>query len=192
MDFSINLLERYLSYDLERGKLFWKPRPESEFTNSFSHKMWSKRFSGKEIVAKNESGYITVRINRQSMPAHRAMWILAHGKIPDGLFIDHINHIRHDNRISNLRVVTHIQNQKNLSMNSRNTSGVNGVRYDKKSGKWLASLCHKDKTYFLGSFKTLDEAKNVRLSADDRFGFHDNHGEDKYLRQVYIDPWNAV
>lgn len=61
--------------------------------------------------------------------AHRLVWFLLNGSIPKGMSIDHINGVRSDNRIANLRVVTHHMNSMNRSKSKNNTTGVNGVCY---------------------------------------------------------------
>jgi hypothetical protein len=61
---------------------------------------------------------------------HRLVWELYHGPIPDGMHIDHINHIRDDNRLCNLRLASRSENCCNQLLLTRNTSGVKGVTVD--------------------------------------------------------------
>lgn len=83
--------------------------------------------------APNCNGYIIVMHNGKRTYAHRLAWILTHGSIPDGMVIDHINRIRHDNRLCNLRLV----NAKGNAAN-RDDSSVLGVCYLPKVDRWLA------------------------------------------------------
>lgn len=80
--------------------------------------------------------------------------------------VDHINGDRLDNRRSNLRIVTSLDNNKNHSLNKRNTSGYNGVYYDKRSGKWVAQASINNKTTYLGKFATKEDAINCRKAFD--------------------------
>jgi len=58
---------------------------------------------------------------------------------PDNLpCIDHINHNKLDNRLENLRWVSHKDNGRNRSMNTNNTSGNQGIVFDKYNNRWLA------------------------------------------------------
>lgn len=81
----------------------------------------------------NSNGYIVVMHKGKRVYAHRLAWILTHGSIPDGMMIDHINRVRHDNRLCNLRLVTAKGNADN-----RDTSSVIGVCYLPKVNRWLA------------------------------------------------------
>ncbi|WP_338805097.1 HNH endonuclease signature motif containing protein [Xenorhabdus griffiniae] len=192
MDLSLSELSEVFTCNIELGELYWKPRDRRQFNNDFAHKMWSLQYVGKRAGGKDGCGYVVVHTKGIAIRVHRAIWIFAHGSIPSSLFIDHINHIRDDNRIVNLRLVTHLQNMKNQAMHSTNISGVNGVSFDRKKRKWIASLRHLDNTVNLGEFTSMDEAIEARLEGNQRFNFHPNHGRDRYLDTPYIDPWNRV
>ncbi|HBY3954596.1 MULTISPECIES: HNH endonuclease [Klebsiella pneumoniae complex] len=192
MDYSLSELSEVFTCDPDKGELYWRPRCRESFNNDFTHRMWNMQFSGKVAGGINGSGYVVVSSGEMKILVHRAIWIFDEGPIPDGMFIDHINHIRHDNRKVNLRLVTHAQNQKNQSMHSNNISGVNGVRRDERSGKWAAFIKTKGRSIRLGLFNTLEDAAQARKNADRNFCFHDNHGKDKYLDTPYVDPWLRV
>mgnify|MGYP000028093486 CR=1 FL=1 len=108
-------------------------------------------------------GYRQIMVSGKRYMAHRLAWLYIHGVWPDGQ-IDHINQVKDDNRIENLRVVTNKQNGENVSMFSHNTSGAKGVRF--RSGSWLAEIRHHKKTQHLGSFETLEDAKAARAMAE--------------------------
>lgn len=108
--------------------------------------------------------------------AHRIIWTMIHGLIPDGLVIDHINHNASDNRIGNLRLVHRIDNQRNMKKNIKNTSGVVGVGWYKNYQKWTATIQVRGKAVKLGYFASFDDAVEARRKANIKYGFHPNHG----------------
>lgn len=192
MDHSLSELSEVFACNIDTGELTYLPRDRNKFSNDFNHKMWNAQYSGKVLSATGRDGYIKINACGLTMPAHRAIWVFANGSIPADLSIDHINHIRHDNRIGNLRLVTAEQNQRNQSMHSRNVSGVNGVQLVRRSGKWLATISHDGNQKSLGTFSTVEAAAQARKKADRELGFHDNHGRDRLLDVAYVDPWNLI
>lgn len=80
--------------------------------------------------------------------------------------IDHINGVITDNRKSNLRIAEGKINHYNHRLAKSNTSGVTGVTYHKKKDRWVARISYQNKRYYLGSFKTFDEAVKTRLNAE--------------------------
>lgn len=77
--------------------------------------------------------------------------------------VDHINNIRSDNRLENLRWVNQSQNNQNTSMQPTNTSGFKGVYLNKKAKKWTAFIHHDGIKIYLGLFDKIDEAHQARL-----------------------------
>ena len=67
----------------------------------------------KPLGFKDSSGYTRVRINKQDWLVHRIVFYMFHGRDPGKKVIDHINGDKGDNRILNLRAVTHRQNSSN-------------------------------------------------------------------------------
>lgn len=84
-------------------------------------------------------GYVKICIN-QSKPlkAHRLAWLYVHGEWPDN--IDHINRDPSDNRLVNLRNVTHVENMRNHSLHRDNQTGISGVGWDKARGQWYVAI----------------------------------------------------
>ena len=72
-----------------------------------------RRSTGKLCTYKESNGYLRVRVNKQFVRAHRLAWALYNNEDPRDLVVDHINRVRHDNRITNLRVVTIAENNQN-------------------------------------------------------------------------------
>ena len=122
-------------------------------------------------------GYIVLKHKGKRILAHRAAWLIYYGCIIEKE-IDHINGIPSDNRISNLRNVSHQENHKNRKKPKHNTSGIIGVRYDKDRKKWRAEIVVNGKNINLGRFTDINEAIKVREEASIKYGFHKNHGRD--------------
>lgn len=76
------------------------------------------------------SGYYQVRNGGKLSLVHRVIWELYNGKIPDGLFIDHLDGDKLNNKVSNLRLVSREGNARNTKMRKDNTSGTTGVKRD--------------------------------------------------------------
>ena len=110
-------------------------------------------------------GYPRIRVCSRLYLAHRLAWLYTYGEWPK-LTIDHINRKKSDNRIANLRDVSHKQNNQNKSKYSHNTSGHTGVYWLKQSSKWRACIRHNQKQIYLGLFKSLEEAISARKAAE--------------------------
>ena len=119
-------------------------------------------------------GYIIIKIDGIGYKAHRLAWLYMYGVWPN--FIDHKNHNRSDNRIVNLRSVTNQENCKNASLRKDSSSRVCGVHWNKLERKWKAQINVDSKRIYLGCFDDLFEACCVRKSAENKHGFHLNHG----------------
>jgi len=66
---------------------------------------------GKKLGSPTSNGYLRVTLMRREYRLHRLVWLWVHGEhVPDGMVIDHINGVKTDNRIANLRLVTPCQN----------------------------------------------------------------------------------
>ena len=165
---AVDYLRKRLRYEPETGKLFWLDCAEMP-----SH--WRTQFAGKEAFTSVCGGYRTGGIKYSGFRAHRVAWAIHYGEWPSNQ-IDHINGIRTDNRIENLRVVTPQENSRNIKMFNTNTSGVTGVSWVKARGKWMAMISVKGRNKNLGYFQSIDEATAVRAEASARYGFTKRHG----------------
>jgi hypothetical protein len=98
-----------------------------------------------------------------------------YGEMPSA--VDHINHIRTDNRLLNLREVSGAkENSRNTTLPKNNTSGRIGVCWNAHAGKWHSRIKVNQQTISLGYFSSIEEASEARTKAERRFGFHVNHG----------------
>ena len=89
---------------------------------------------------------------------------------PEGCYVDHINHDKLDNRLTNLRFVSPLESSRNMPLRANNTSGVTGVSKTKK-GAYRAYITIDKKRIELGYYKTINEAIQARREAEDRFNF---------------------
>lgn len=173
-------LRQLLDYDPETGAFTWRERSPDLFVGKkYSADRlaatWNGNFAGTAALTNHSNGYLKGRILGRSVKAHRAAWAIYYNEWPTG-HIDHINHNRADNRIANLRIVTRAENMRNSSRASNNTSGVTGVSWCKKRGKWVARIIRDGRLKHLGYFDDILLAAQARQAANTQFGFHRNHG----------------
>lgn len=168
-------LKECLHYDPDTGVFTWKERPLRHFKNDRYRRAWHSRHYHKSPGGPNDQGYILIRVCGRQTRAHRLAWLYMTGEMPEGE-IDHINHDRADNTWANLREIPKPENQKNMSLNRRNTSGYCGVSFSKQTGRWEAYIgTGKDREH-LGRFASITDAISARKVAMRRLGFHENHG----------------
>ena len=103
---------------------------------------------------------ISVNGNRKILLAHRIAWFVAYDELPNDM-IDHIDHNKLNNGISNLRSCTHQQNGFNRGKQANNTSGFKGVCWVKRDKKWGAQIYQNGKSIYLGAFDCPQEASNT-------------------------------
>ena len=132
------------------------------------------RDGGKAGTLKN-NGYLAIWYKQKMWTAHKLAWYLFYGEKASGQ-VDHIDHDRLNNRIQNLREVSHKENNKNKSKGKNNTSGCVGVNWNKRLKKWTASIM-AEKSIFLGCFSKYSDAVDARKNAEILYGFHKNHGK---------------
>lgn len=112
----------------------------------------------------NPDGYREIRVDGKTYKAHRLAWLYVHGAWPAEQ-IDHINGVRHDNRLSNLRAATNAENRQNTAKRSDNNSGFTGVSWHKRAEKWTARVRINRVQHHLGCFNTVEEAYEAYLQA---------------------------
>ena len=117
---------------------------------------------GKYIVG---DGYLQIGIYKNRYLSHRLAWLYVYGYFPEG-DIDHINRIKTDNRIKNLREVWRLCNIRNSKTPRNNKSGVKGVSWNKASNKWESRIGLNNKSKNLGLNIDFVEAVCLRLAAE--------------------------
>lgn len=145
-------LKELLEYDPETGVFVWKITRRG------------KAKAGARAGAINNNGYEHIWIDQIAYKSHRLAWLYVNGSWP-ARAIDHINRIKSDNRITNLREATKAQNGWNRGKNSNNTSGYPGVSWHKTVGKWSARIRIDSARKHLGYFDTPEEANAAYVRA---------------------------
>lgn len=138
-----------------------------------------------------ERGYVkahSIDDNKKIVQFHRIV-------LPDTDRVDHINHHTNDNRKQNLRAVTRSQNAMNMKSNSRNTTGIIGVSWNKLHNKWQVRIKLNTKDALLGYFDDFTEAVKVRINAEqERFGEFAYRPNIKILNYInnggILEPYN--
>lgn len=166
---------RLFTYDRDSGVLYWRIRDR----NTIRHKYVAGSYRGAK------AGYRQVGIKGNVYLEHRIIMMLCFGHIPENAEIDHINHVRDDNRLCNLRFVTRSENRKNQSVSSKSTTGVTGVYFCKRLQKYRAQIKVNRQVHCLGCYNTLEEAAAARAEANLKFNFNNNHGKGRaeYVRK---------
>ena len=112
----------------------------------------------------NFYGYYQININGKIYKNHRLAWLYVYGEFPFK-DLDHINRIKTDNRIKNLRLATHSQNLQNVGLRSDNKSGYKGVSWCKRKKKWCVRMNFDNKYQHLGYFDDVHEAGKAYIEA---------------------------
>lgn len=121
-------------------------------------------------------GYSMVRYRGELYLSHRLAWFYTFGYFPK-YQLDHINNVRNDNRIVNLRESSNQENNCNKFLTKSNKSGVKGVSWHKKANKWSAEVWSDYKKYYLGLFENKSEAENAVIKKrSELHGEFVNHG----------------
>ena len=128
---------------------------------------------GNVIGSISAQGYLRTCINYKSYKLHRLIFMMFYGYMP--VEIDHVNGNKTDNRIENLREVSHSQNEWNKSKTVRNTTGIKNITFE--NGKWRVRIGANNKTINVGVFDNLELAELVAQEARNKYhGNFANHG----------------
>lgn len=142
-----------LSYDAETGIFVW--------IKTYWNK---KRLLGKEAGGLDPEGYRQIKINRRNYRAHNLAWLYVHGRFP-AIILDHIDGVKDNNAISNLREVTFAENSQNQKRGHIDGEYGLGVDYNKSKKRFRARIAFNGKRITLGSFATAEEARKFYLEA---------------------------
>jgi hypothetical protein len=115
---------------------------------------WHVAGNGKMLYAQRMARSKRLGQRQYKVKMHRQIM-----NVPGGLFVDHINHNGLDNRRSNLRIVTKMQNNWNKrKLKSGCSSKYKGVSFFKRSGKWQARIVHNGNNIFIGQYEDEESA----------------------------------
>ena len=130
--------------------------------------------AGSIVNYKEPNGYLRVRVDNKRYSVHQVIFCMQHGYIPK--MIDHINGIKDDNRIENLRVANPSQNGYNKPLGKMCKSGVKNVNWEPKMKKWQVRLKVNKVAKIMGYFDDLELADLVAYEARNKFhGVYANH-----------------
>ena len=115
--------------------------------------------AGSSIGNFRKDGYLQAEINRHKYLLHRLIYIYHYGTAPK--YIDHINGIKSDNKIENLRSATYSENNRNAKRRKNSSSGVKNVSWYPNAQKWAVRIYYEGKNKYFGSFDTKEEAETV-------------------------------
>ena len=165
-----------------------KPLPPIEdLRNNFVYDPESgemRRSGAKKSPSTNSQGYICFVFRGQYLASHRIAWALHYGELPPPeMEIDHINGIRDDNRISNLRLVSMADNMRNKTQYRNNTHGYPGIIIEpnnRRIRKWRAQIHADGKVMKLGSYMCKTAAIFARKRSEIEYGFTQLAGDRKW------------
>ena len=148
-------LKSLLTYDPDTGQFHWR--------------VSRGRVRGGDKAGTSDGlGYVQLRVDGYNYKAHRLVWLYVYGDWPPAE-IDHINRIRSDNRLANLRAVTRAQNHQNRNLPVHNTSGHVGVSFHKRSGRWRADIKVEGTQRTIGLYDTKQDAIAARKTAERKY-----------------------
>ena len=149
-----NRLRELLQYAPETGEFMWR----------VSH---PRAKVGAIAGATDHYGYVVIRLDGHLYKAHRLAWLYVHGVWPPKN-IDHINRVKNDNRMENLRLADQSINMHNVDVRVNSKSGVAGVTWRADRKKWNARIKVGYKNFNLGLFETIAAAIAARREAEVR------------------------
>lgn len=141
---TLQRLKERLSYNPDSGIFTWRQSP-------------AKRVKIGDVAGTKCNGYIRIFIDSKGYAAHRLAWFYVYGEWPSHQ-IDHINRLKDDNKISNLRDISIRENAENRLHQINSKSKQKGVSWIERDKKWAAKIMANGKEFYLGAFKDMEHA----------------------------------
>lgn len=146
---------------------------------------WRGKFKRHDTVKgfkMHKLGYLGVHIprTRKTIQMAHLVTLLRGTEIPEGFVVDHINGDTTINTRCNLRVVPQEINMRNCVKSKNNTSGHNGISWNKKADCYIVRKYIDGVRKYGGSAKTLKEAAVLmeRLNKEaSNCGYTTRHGK---------------
>lgn len=170
-DIPVDHLRSLLRYEPETGKLFWMERQGVNLSRfaEMNQKRFNADFAGKECFrVLSIDGYLHGTLNNKKVPAQQVIWALVHGVWSNkDMHVDHINGVRTDNRLVNLRLIPAAENIRGRIRRSYKHGGERGIARNTANGKWQVSIrIGQDRRKYLGCFDRIEDARTVRNEAE--------------------------
>lgn len=147
----------------ERARALFEYDPETgELRNRISRNPNAR--AGSRVGCPHSKGYLVVGVSKKNYKLHRLAWLLTYGHWPKAE-IDHINGVRDDNRLLNLREANDLENSHNAKLRTDNLSGFKGVRWEKRYNTFAARIRVNGTRTYLGSFRTAEAAAEAYRAA---------------------------
>lgn len=172
-------IHKLMEFNFETGKITWKHRDESMFRAPQWAQAWNTRFACKPALNHiTDEGYRNGSYLGRVLQSHIIIFIAYYGRTPT-MILDHINGIRDDNRIENIREAGYFENTINRRNLNKNKNGYKGVFYFSCTNKYYARIRKNYKWIHLGTFNTPIEAGHAYNKAAVQL-----HGEFAILNPV--------
>lgn len=120
--------------------------------------------AGEPAGTPHAAGYWAVRLRGRLHLAHRVVWLMHYGSWPRQ-HIDHINGVKTDNRVTNLRQCNDSQNGMNRGAQANSKFGIKGVSWSERDQRWVARIMADGKYKSLGNFHHMEDAAAARAAA---------------------------
>ena len=146
-------LKQWLSYDKESGVFTWI-------------KSYNNQRLNKAAGSLDKDGYVVIKIKGKQYRAHNLAWLYVYGMFPR-VILDHIDMVKDNNRIDNLREVTHAENSQHKvkALSTNKSCGLLGVSLHKRVNRYRARIMTEGRRIMLGYFDCPKEAHEAYLKA---------------------------
>ena len=172
---TIEANKKYNKYNLDgEYGIGWSSNTNREFYFDLEDYEKIKDYCWCEIVTNTGFHRLTANVNGVTTAMHILLGFKG---------CDHEDRNELNNRKSNLRECTHIENMRNSSLYKNNTSGVTGVHWCNKDKRWVASIAVDKKLKRIGGFINKEDAIKARLKAE--FKYFKDFAPQKHLFQTY-------
>lgn len=164
-DLTVELVKSVLKYDPDTGHLIW-------IGKSHSKRIILGARAGSLVKS---TGYRSVTVFGRAYQEHVLIWFMYYGEWPKGQ-VDHEDHVRDHNWISNLKDVSFLENMRNRKAMDGTITGHQGVWFNTRRNKYVAEITMNGKKVYQKSFDSARAAAEARAEELIRLGFHANHG----------------